>query len=101
MESCSVGHSVKSPGWRKNVRSDNITCPDTGEMTRIIRNWTYGFTYEEDQSGLLYGRIQCSSYGSFGHYTSPHVYFNDMLVQTYWTAWDSIYILVNSLESRT
>lgn len=82
------------------MRRGDIHRPDTGEMTRIIRNWTYGFNYGEAPGGLLYGRVQCSAHASYGAYTSPHVYFDDMLTQIYWTAWDSVYDLVNALEKR-
>lgn len=82
------------------MRSDGILAPDNGEMTRIVRNWTCDFNYGEDSSGFLYGRIQCSYHASFGVYTAPHVYFDDMLTQVYWTAWNSVYDLVNVLEEE-
>jgi len=82
------------------MKSDGIPTPDTGVMTKAIRNWTWAFNYGEDNAGLLYGRMQCSCHASFGVYTSPHVYFDDMLAQIYWSAWDSVYDLVNALEEN-
>lgn len=60
------------------------------EKLRIIRNWSYDFTIKETDRGLWYARMQYGAHMSFGFYTNPHTYRDDLIEEMYQMTYEFI-----------